>query len=325
MRYLLWVIALLICLTTVTTAYEPSPVPQKTIEAISFSPDGKLLASAGWDGTVRIWEIKSGRAVAVLHKHKTWVADVCFSPDGKLLATCAGEAVRIWSTNGWRNIRTYDRTIYDLRFSPDGKWLLGGGWSGILVWESSTGRLVRKIDKLDSPLFLNDKTVIAEDSFRRVKISSSVNTDDRLECHINWRGPQTSPNGRLVACRKSSDLVVDTSHSLSIFSALTGEKLTDLRMEGEQPGLLPAAFSSDSAMIAIGGWDGSVKLWDIATSKVIVTLNGHKEAVTTLAYSPDGITLASGSDDGTVRLWYPMKSSLIRVLRGHEAKFWRRR
>src|SRR5262249_41630168 len=82
------------------------------------------------------------------------------------------------------------------------------------------------------------------------------------------------------------------------------------------------AFSPDTRTLASGSYDGTVKLWEVATGRERGTLKGHEGAVYSVAFAPDGHTIASGSFDATVRLWNLKTSTLSATLRGHTGFVW---
>ena len=116
--------------------------------SIGFSPNGNTLASAGMDGSVRIWDTNSGQLLRVLSQHGEHVWDVAFSPDGKLLASSGHDGtVRIWQPSTGKLIRTFIqhyKTSNGLAFDPTGKYIAAGSGSGkrgrVVIWNVETGK-----------------------------------------------------------------------------------------------------------------------------------------------------------------------------------------
>jgi WD40 repeat protein len=119
------------------------------VDHLTFSPDGKRLATASYDGTVKIWDVTTGKLLVTLEGHEGQVNQVAFAPDGKTVAT-AGEdkTVRIWDVAKGTELQkmVHDAPVYSVLFTRDGKTLVaGGGVNGsgdtaeLRLWDPATG------------------------------------------------------------------------------------------------------------------------------------------------------------------------------------------
>ncbi len=267
----------------------------KKVRSVSFSPsDGEFLASAGDDGAL-LWDVAARKIIATLTLERVW--SVNFSPDrnSKMLASSGSDGTALWNVGDRAEIAVLyrDKDVYDLSFSPNGKKLAGvrsaGVRSGeILLWDVGTGTEIATIPGADE--YVSRSVSFSPDSGTLASMGY-----DYATVHL-WDVATGKEKIRL------------TRHTGGV-------------SHGSTYGTASVSFSPvrDSKLLASGGLDGTVRLWDVETRTQIRALTGHTGAVRSVSFSPvrDSKMLASGEWDGTVRLWNAAKGEEIGALTGH--------
>jgi dipeptidyl aminopeptidase/acylaminoacyl peptidase len=251
---------------------------------VVFSPDGRRLAAACGDQTVRVRDAATGKELlTVRHRGDNGrISSVVYSPDGRRLASAGGGTVRLWDADtGQELLALPGRTkeVYAVAFSPDGRRLASAGDGTVRLWDADTGQELLALPG-------------------RTKVVSSI---------------AFSPDGRRLALSDGDELGLSAG-MLRIWDATTGEEL--LNLPGHKKGIFRVSFSPDGQRVASASGDQTVRVWDAATGKDLLVLKGHTDPVYDVAFSPDGRRLASAGDR-TVRLWDADSGQELLALKGH--------
>lgn len=266
------------------------------VSAMALSSDGARLATADAEGTIKIWAdaqklSSKSAALLTLKGHQGAMTAISFSADGKrLVTTSVDKTARVWDLeNAGAAIRPLERSglAWVARFSPDGQLIAASGGSSVRLWDAATGRLVRELSA-------GDKSGIYSVAF-------------------------SPTDNRLLAVGHGGQ--ADVSH-VALWDIDAGTELARLPGATDVPGLPVGehhrvvgalAFSPDGKylvagfgekrMLMNGNLPMPLKVWEVATRRLIRRLDGHTNYCVSLKFSRDGKLVASGSRDGTAILW----------------------
>jgi WD40 repeat protein len=297
------------------------------IYSVAYSPDGKYALSGATDGTLRFWDIDTGREIRTFEYHQDAILSVSISPDGKYaLSGSSSGTLKLWDIEIGQVIRSFSghtKQVISVAFSPDGKYALSGSddWT-IKLWDIATGEEVRTykshIFGVKSIVFSPDQKYILSGSLDGIilwdiatgqLIRTSEGVFDGLVHPVT-----ISPDGK-YALSSSRDRRI-----LKLWDIATDQVLKVF--EGHSSDIEFVIFSPNGEY-ALSGSNSGVILWDIATGQMFRTiqmrrtLTGHTHFVESIAISPDGKYILSGSMDETLKLWDITTGNMIRTFTGH--------
>ncbi|HLP90796.1 MAG TPA: WD40 repeat domain-containing protein [Nostocaceae cyanobacterium] len=293
-----------------------------SINSVSYSQDGKMLASASADKTIKLWDAATGKLLKTLSGHQDIIFGVSFSPDGKRLASASrDQRAIIWDVATGQPLHTlfgHKNYVKNVAFSPDGTMLASGGSDNMIkLWDVATGQPLRDLSghtkTIKSLSFSPDGRMLASGSSDRSVKLWNVATGQLLRT--------LSHSASVTRVRFIQDgqklASVSTDNTLKLWDVATGTIVKSFPMHHSSLEENDVGFSEDMRILASASKDNTIKIWDITKKQLLYTLPGHPSKVNQVSFSPDGKTLASASDDQTIKLWDIATVKPFKTLTGH--------
>jgi WD40 repeat protein len=300
------------------------------LNAIAYSPDGKIIASGGNDMVVKLWDTETGNLIRKLVNHTGFVHSLTFSHDGKLLVSGNSDTnIVIWNVTSGEVIKVLtDHTgmVSDVAFSPNGKLLASGSWDfTIKVWNTVDWTEVETFTAhdnfVDSVHFSPDGKLLASGSDDRT-LKFWNTTSWELNSTISpiifpqlISAVRFSPDGKHFA---TGCWIGETAADLRLYDV---ESMTYHPLVGHVNGigLNSIDFSPDGKLLATGARDETVRLWNVTTKETVKVLASHVGRVDGVAFSPDGTMIAACGMDSYIWLWNVARGAEEGEFIGHES------
>jgi WD40 repeat protein/energy-coupling factor transporter ATP-binding protein EcfA2 len=299
--------------------------PGAIVASLTFTPDGKVLLVGGSNGTIRRWNIATGRLIGAPFTVGSGVRSMVFSPDGKILACGTDEGtIQLWNVAAGRPVGApirasgrFPSPVSALAFSPDSKVLASGILPGtVRLWNVVTGQsassafTLRRSGPVDSLAFSPDGEILAAGDHHGTIVLWDLAGRRQVGFQAAVPSSGSAPSGDAsaissVAFSPNGQIVASGSgEGTELWDAVTGQ-LIGPPLTTYHPSAISSVAFSPNGRTLISGADNGVEFWDPAIEWQIGAplTESRPRPIYSVAFSPEGSALASGGSDGAIQFW----------------------
>lgn len=297
--------------------------------AMAFSPDESTLACSNFRGQVSLWDVATGQLIDTLQGHHSWVHAVAFHPEGRLLAGGGDDAVvRVWDLTDKKIIRElkgHTGRLWSLAFSPDGTLLASGADDETIhIWEVESGDLVRVISHLAKGL----KSIAFHPGGKWIASCCEQDAQIRLwdvrsgEAYASLISRSNGPSA--IAFNQEGTLLVSGGRdgSVELYQIMDGNRPQYIKMLMGHHHLISVIALSKHDRLATLSYGENIKLWNVASGRLLSVIEGYNRLIGANAFSPDGRLLLLGDSGGRIRVWDMMAHSYVTTIEEITGPIW---
>ena len=300
----------------------------REIRGISFSPDGKRIASVGKGRSVRIWDIATGKLISKFYAHQDDISRVSFHPSGKMLLTASKDGTaKLWDSDRGVELMVFrpklvgndpknkeNEAVQDASFNREGNLIVTAQNRMISLWDLQGNLLTSTI--------AHDKKIYTVRFHPDGKQLASSGGDETVKLWQIVEQPIISPIVAEDIAANDSPAAEPVVKKSELSKQITVNRQIQLvkTFKGNAADILSLNFSADGQRIAFGSQDNSIQVFNL-DGALETKLGGHTDGIFDVNFSPNGRYLLSASKDRTARLW-DLKAALIDTIYGHTSSIW---
>jgi len=303
---------------------------------VAISPDGKRVVTSGAsdnrglrDGSLIIFDAKTGQRIHSLRGHTNSVLSLATSPDGKRFVSGSDDkTIKVWDWASGQELRTlhgHDSFVRSVTISPDGTLIVSGSEDRtIKIWDLASGQELKTLSGHDSQVssvaISPDGKWIVSGSLDKTIKTWDLSSGQELQ---TLRGHTDNVNSIAVSPDGVQIVSASEDKTIKVWDTVKGQDLLFAEMvtfKGHKHGVRSVAYIADGTRIASGGHDGTIKLWDFERGHEFHNLTKYQTSAETVAINPDGKTIVSAGYSGHIHVWDAKTGQERYVLKGHSDK-----